>query len=557
MDLVVFEQNKPYVLDAFCRGEFDYIEAASELVETDFFRFIQARKILEQLAQSYPTPRQKHDVPLWLYVSSNLSMRLHGVHAFHGFPLLVRSGGMLNALGACAGRKVVHPDTGDVTVLCEGTNQKNHYQRETPCDQDYLRKLSRDTDPSRLLHWFNTEVAQLMRRHRGLDKEGLCIGDASYLFVPDNPHYEGSVRLLFDEHNHPVSKKEYQEMTPLQQQHCQWRRCYKMVSLLHTNRKLEYFLVLAVAVVGGKDHECPVFYQLLDQTVETLGKGVLKRVILDRGFLDGERIGHCKEQLGVDVLIPVRRNMDIYHDAMALFAQPDVIWQPYTPPAPEISKPPRGQPETVRRRERKRAETLQQNKDKEPAPPPENVRIQSEVAAIGGFQSWSSCPVPLSVIAGRDTFADGHQQTFLLLDTAAVNDPAAPRNDYALRVCIEERHRQWKCFCDLSAFTSRAFSLVVNQVVFTLLAFNLLQHFLLKTRRTDLTPKPTPYIRQQLLPSTSHVIVYYQNYYGFFSAAELLALGLQLPEEPRLKIARKCERIHRDIDGLLRNPRPP
>jgi hypothetical protein len=25
-----------------------------------------------------------------------------------------------------------------------------------------------------------------------------------YLFVPDNPKYEGSVELLFDEDNHPI-----------------------------------------------------------------------------------------------------------------------------------------------------------------------------------------------------------------------------------------------------------------------------------------------------------------------------------------------------------------
>ena len=30
MDLVIFEENKPFVLEALRDGEFDYIEAASE-----------------------------------------------------------------------------------------------------------------------------------------------------------------------------------------------------------------------------------------------------------------------------------------------------------------------------------------------------------------------------------------------------------------------------------------------------------------------------------------------------------------------------------------------
>ena len=78
MDLVIIEENKPLVLQALGNGDFDYIESASEVYEADFFRFIKARTILDKLAQTYPTPRKKEDVPLWLYISSNLSMRLHG-----------------------------------------------------------------------------------------------------------------------------------------------------------------------------------------------------------------------------------------------------------------------------------------------------------------------------------------------------------------------------------------------------------------------------------------------------------------------------------------------
>jgi hypothetical protein len=40
------------------------------------------------------------------------------------------------------------------------------------------------------------------------------------------------------------------------------------------------------------------------------------------------------------------------------------------------------------------------------------------------------------------------------------------RKNCRLRTAIEERHRQLKCYSDLEAFTSRAFSLVAHQVVF-------------------------------------------------------------------------------------------
>jgi hypothetical protein len=154
MDLVIFEDNKPFVLKALRNGDFDYMEAANEVVEADFFRFIKAGALLDELAQSYPTPRKKQEVPFWFYVASNLSMRLHGVHAFDAFPLVVRSGGMLQAFGAEAGRKLIHPHTGDTTLVCKGFNQKNHYDRQSPCDPDFLRKMAKDTDAHALMRWF-------------------------------------------------------------------------------------------------------------------------------------------------------------------------------------------------------------------------------------------------------------------------------------------------------------------------------------------------------------------------------------------------------------------
>jgi hypothetical protein len=557
MNLVIFEENKPFVLQSLAKGDFDYIESASEVYEADFFRFIKARTILDKLADTYPTPRKKEDVPLWFYISSNLSMRLHGVHSFNAFPMVVRSGGMLNAFGPKAGRKVVHPDNGDVTIACEGFNNKNYYDRETPCDQDFLRKVSKDTDADALMRWFCTDVVRILRSSRAFDKEGIFIGDASYLFVPDNPNYEGSVKLLFDERNHPVSSKQYEKMPDEQKAHCQWRRSYKMVTLLHTNRAQDFYFFVAVKVVPGNDHECPILYELVKQFVTIVGKGVMKRLILDRGFLDGEAISICKEEYGIDILIPIRRNMDIYEDAMALFRFAEVDWVRCEESEGEATEPIRLKPEAVVNREKKRQEKLWKIKQEEPAIPPEKTLLYREAAVIDQFRSWSSCTVPLSVVANKEIYADGHEKIWLLIDTKDVGDPQEEGKEYHLRIAIEERYRQVKCFIDLAKFTSRAFSMVVNQVVFTMLSYNLLQLHLLRQRRKELNQKILPHIRQQLLPSDNHIIVYYQNYYALFRPFELVQFVVELAEEPRKKIAQKCRRIGRELNTLMNNPRAP
>ena len=498
MDLVIFEQNKPFVLEALGDGDFDYMEAASEVFETDFFRFIKGKKILDQLSQSYPNPRKKGDVPLWLYVASNLSMRLHGVHSFNRFPLLVRSGGMLNAFGPRAGRKVSHPDTGDVTIVCEGFNKKNHYDRQSPCDQDFLRKVAKDTDAEALGRWFCDDVLRVFRNQRVFDKEGIFIGDGSYLFI-----------------------------------------------------------FVSVRVVPGNEHECPILYELVREFAEGAGKGVMKRLIVDRGFIDGEAISRCKKDYDIDILIPVRRNMDIYGDAMALFSLPEVDWVCCKDPPAEIREPARPRPKAIVKRESARQEKLKELKEAKPSLPLEETLVKTETAVIGQFTSWQSCMVPLSVVANREHYADGHEQIWLLIDTKEVHNPCQAREDYHLRTATEERYRQLKCFADLTHFTSRAFSMVVNQVVFIMLSYNLLQLYLLRQARKELNKKTPPRIRQQLLPSDNHIIVYWQNYYGLFTPLEFAETIATLGEQARKKIAEKSRRLRRELNGAMRNPRSP
>lgn len=557
MDLVIFEENKPFVLQALGNGDFDYIESASEVYEAEFFRFIKVKTILDKLAQTYPSPRKKEEVPLWFYISSNLSMRLHGVHCFNAFPMVVRCGGMLSAFGPKTGRKVVHPENGDVTIACDGFNDKNYYDRQTPCDQDFLRKVSKDTDADALMMWFNTDVVRVFRTSRAFDKQGIFIGDASYLFVPDNPNYEGSVKLLFDRNNHPVSSSQYKKMPDEQKAHCQWRRCYKMVTLLHTNANQDFYCFVAVWVVSGNAHECPIIYELVKAFVETVGKGVMKRLILDRGFLDGEAIAICKNEYGIDILIPIRGNMDIYEDAMALFALPETNWVVCQKPESEVKKPVRAKPEVIIKRERKRQEKLKSIEQEKSAIAPDKILVRREAAAITEFRTWSSCSVPLSVVANKEIYADGHEQIWLLIDTKTVEAPAEHRKEYHLRTATEERYRQIKCFSDLTKFSSRAFSMVVNQVVFTMLAYNLLQLHLLRKGRKELNQRPLPNIRQQLLPADNHIMVYYQNYYALFRPFELVEFLVELTEEPRKKIAQKCRRIGGELSSLMNNPRPP
>jgi hypothetical protein len=552
-----YERNDALVIEAFRRGEFDYLEGVGEVSEVDFFRALTQRKVLQKLADTYPSPCQKQEVPLWVYIASDISMRFHGVHPFHAFPYVVRSGGLVQAFGPQMGHKAIHPDTGDVSLRCEGFNDKNAYDRQTPCDQGYLRKMARRTEASLLQTWFNRDVVGIFKQHHAFDPEGIFIGDATYLFVPDNPRYEGSSVMLFDEHNHPVGGE---TLTPQQRARCTWRRCYKLVSLIHTNRAAEFFLYAGVGVTAGQDHECPLLYRLVEEFVRDHGRGLMKRLILDRGFLDGGQIGRCKQEFGIDILIPVRHNMEIYQDVVGLAQAGQLSFQPWAPPASGPPPIPIHRPQRIEKREEARQKTLARQKAKGPTPDPKTLstqRVRCEVAAVEGLETFSTCPVPLHALVNRETYADGHVDYWVLVDTAPIHDPFRTRQDYALRPKLEERHRQLKCFSDLESFTSRAFSLIVNQVIFVLLTYSLLQWFLLRISRKELNPKTRTRTLELLRPTLTVIVLYYQNYMAFLTPLQHQELVLTLTEPARKKILAKTRRLRRSLAHALDHARPP
>lgn len=563
MDLLAFPYDRGFVLDGLRSGDLDYLEHVSEAAEADLFRHLIRRQVLERLAQSYPTPRKKEEVPVWIYLSSELSLKLHGAQSYHAFPRILRSGGLIEALGPeLGGRKARHPETGDVTLACPGFNHKNDYDRQTPCDQDFLRKLARDTPAESLHAWFNREVPRCLRSLGLFDPEGLFIGDASYLFVPDNEHYQHSDLLWFDEHNHPVDADQVDRSDKRYQQH----RCYKLVSLIHVNRQRDFFFVVAARVVPGRRHECPILYDLVEEVVRAVHHGFIKILIVDRGLIDGERMGRLQQEFAIDTIVPVRSNMDLYADAIGLTRLRGFTWEPYVPPvAPPPAESASPRPLGVEKREAKRQRTLLERQAKAAtaassaaAPAAPSPGLPHTLLGLGrGLLSWSQCPVPLTAVINRER--DGHGQThdWVLVSTAARLTAAAIRSTYELRPAIEERHRQYKCFWDLTRMHSCAFSLVVNQALFVLLAYTLVQAHLVLRQRQQLNRGVWERAWQLLSPSLEVVAVYYRQRFCLLTLAEFGRILLDIAEPVRGKLREKLRRIERAQYSLLENARPP
>ena len=538
------------MLEAFRRGEFDQIEIIGQADEKEFFELCFQEKILAGLAQGMPTARKKQEVPLWFVLAANLSLKLHLENSFYAFERVVRCGGLLQALPPEIASKHLDPQTQAILLECRGFNDKNHYPRRTPCHQDFLRQFVKGVQAQRWLDWFNGPVQRVFQAYGFFDPAGIFVGDGSYLFVPDNPAYEGSVVMWFDEHNHPV---EYEKLTVEQRKKAHRERCYKLVSLLHLRG--DCYVYAALAVVPGNAHEGPVFYKLVENFVKQVGPGVIKWLILDRGFIDGKNITRCKQEWGIDALLPMKKSMDIWKDAWAL--APQGSWQELAPVAPAPKPSPPERPEVLVRRERKRQQTLAARKAQVPAPDPAEVRVRTEICPIKGFTSWTECAVPIHVLLLRDGYADGHQDPWALMSTADFAEARQPKDQYDWRTKIEERYRLLKCFYDLSDFRSRSFNVVTAQVVFILLSYTLRQWQLWRLRQEDLAGKTPGFLGRQLDRRKEYVIIYHQQAYTQMPLVSFSRELLEMSPEAQAKALLKLRQLEQSLLTPLEHLRVP
>jgi len=547
MDWRIIERDHDYVVQQLRAGIFESLEVVTCVAETEFFHVLLRQGDLKNLAASYPSPRKRQDVPLWVYLSSELSMRINARHGFKTMPYVLPCSGLRNALalrGRVGRRRAAHGQ-GGMADEWVGFNQKNVYARQSPCDQDYLRKMARDTDPEGLQAWHNGAVARYYQSLDAYDPEGIFLADGTYLFVPDNPRYENSSRLLFDEHNHPVSKKEKERMPETARDRLHFERCYRKVDLLHTNRKTSIYLYVATRVMNGRESETPQLRRLVDGFVRAVGPGVMKILVHDRGFIDGPTVTHTKKTHGVDTVFPLKKSMDCWSEAWSLAEFSKEPWREVEAPIGKDTERPVVRPEYIQRREAKRQAKLRQKRAEagDEGRQRKKKPDRTEIKAVKGLEIWEGCKVPIHTAVMRDIYADGHESRWVLASTLDFDDPLQLREYYQLRPTIEERIRQTKCFWDLAKFRATKFSLVVNQIVFVLMAYTLVQIFLLKSGREDLAACTRDRLFDELFSQDDRMALYCDGRVAFLPPLEYQELILSLEEHARRKVLGLTRRL--------------
>lgn len=495
--VIIFQENKVEVRRRLKDGRIDYLDLTSWSFQDRFFGFLMEERFFEWCGSSYPTPRQRENIPVWFLLGCVLQMKLHRTAAFQRLEYILRSGSILTRVKFNVGLKG------------GGFNQKNKRERGIPIDQDTARKFFTDTKASEVEEWYNTDVQKWLRRHRGYsDKEGIFILDPTLLPLPDNPHYREAALLPLDAEGKYVDVK---KLSPEERKRFKYTRAYKLTMLLHYSRPDEYFLFAGVHLGRGDESGLKAGEELVDHFVSQVGKGVIKLLIMDREFIDGAMISRFKKKYGIDCLVPLKSNMHALIDALGISKLEEVQWVVSEEVKDETGK----------------------------------VIAVEEVVGVGEIESWESCEVPLFIVLVRRRKADGTSEIWALACTRSFEDPREARKLYTGRMQIEERIDQIKNCWWVGSFTTPNFNADAVHVFFVLLTYSLIQLYLKATHNEELATKTIESLKQEERLGKDAVIVYAGKYFGVFDVDEYTDILVHLREAARLRMCRWIKRFRR------------
>lgn len=328
--------------------------------------------------------------------------------------------------------------------------------------------------------------------------------------MPDNPNYKGATPLPLDKEGRYVDVK---KLSPEERKKFKYTRAYKLTMLLHYSRQYDYFMFSGSHLGKGDESGLKQGEELVDNFVLNVGKGVIKLLLMDREFIDGEMISGFKKVYGIDCLVPLKSNMHALIDALGISKLEDVKW--------EVSYGERDEEGRV-------------------------VEIE-EVAGIGKVESWESCQVPLYIVLVRTRKGNCVEKLWALASTKEFRDPKEARMLYKGRVQIEERIDQIKNCWWVGCFNTPNFNADVVHVFFVLLnLYLLIQLYLKSTHNEEFATKTVESLKGEERLGKDAVIVYAGKYFGVFDVDEYTDIILFLKEEARLRMRRWIKRFRRN-----------
>jgi len=418
---IIHSEDKPYVLSSLKDGDIDYANTTGIGLMDKFFVFLSEIDFFKFVCPFYPNPRKRTGIPLHFLISTYLQLKLHVENAFQNLPYLLNSATLLKTLGFNVG-----PKDG-------GFNHKNKKPRLCAADQDTVRKFFKDTDAEKLLSWYNRDVVAFFRSRKVFDPQGIFILDSSLLPLPDNPNYENASWLPLDENKKYV---DVSRLTEEERKKLKNTLCYNLTTLLNVGFPDNYFIFSGIHLGPGKESGLTQGEKIIDDFIYNQGKGIIKTLLIDRGFIDGPMITRFKKEYHIDTVFPLRKNMDAYTDAFGIAKLPSIQWSTHS---------------------------IENDKDNK-------LKKKIELALVPEVTIWQNCEVPLNVAIFKETKLKEETNEYEINQRAIATTlkSCTATQIYELyyrRTQIEERYDQVKNYWNIYKFTF--ISSFIRNIVFS------------------------------------------------------------------------------------------
>lgn len=325
-------RNGEAVRRAVEEGKFTHLDTASEEITDEFLLFAIKSGLLKEWAESFPDPRAWAEISCEVILAAEVTARFAGVYSQRKSGYVLRSARVLGAMGYSVeildegdglsryGSAEDQLYSGDVLRKLLGKLEKQSKvtaedrasaiqggsavkvrerisrRAVKDSDLDEAKAAARSAAVARqLLRWYNTKVGPgLLEYAQTGERRRIHILDATKIEVALKAgNYECSGVVKDDDG--------------------QFKRGYKLGTL---RTLLDTAGIITQATVGQiQTHDSKLCGPLVREST-VLREGDL--LLEDRGFLDGATLTHLKRQRSVDVIVPLRRDMLSYEEAVKL-----------------------------------------------------------------------------------------------------------------------------------------------------------------------------------------------------------------------------------------------
>lgn len=453
-------EDRATVLAALHRGECDGLLPAAVGFLDDFATFLDGCGVLGQFEQ-FPDPRRSRSIAPQFFCNVLLHKGLFRLPKLADIErVLFESPDVLRRLGFSF--RQIH----------EGFY---HGSKDKPFNSEALADFFAGIDSAALQEHQRQLSHQLVTEFPWLSEEGTAILDANTTVVPPG-HF--------------------------QRPGAQIKTC---VLGLRAAGRLFPLLWDFILRGTGEDADLTQGKRLLAAAQDAWGPGVIRRLLVDRGFIDGAWISQLKAD-GIDTIIGLRESMDLYQDMLGLSQLDGAAWLAAPPPK------------------------LQQG----PVP-------QRALCPLTDLNTWQACTVPLRGLVIRDTYPDRVQYQ-CLVSTDLELTPQQLHQYNRDRWSIEESFMDLTRYWPLDQIGSCRPAVARAQIHFLLLAYALLHLFAQQTE----PPEGPPRLHPRLFPR-QQVTAYYGDHYTVLWLSELMTIILDHHEawqdnrEQLLAAQRFCE----------------